>query len=185
MITAITDTRTKTYTVTYDDGDIEEDVPFDLILPAPAESTQNPSTQKGLALRTTDPRFPADGDIILTPMELRRLLAYQKHLPDQKVWTTTAEAGFPLEEEDEEVQNERDKGEVKQTARFLHPSISDMAQLLNGIENLGRNLTKTQRVVIQLDNDWMNPANDPHAVKWHRRWEKNPPPPRAKDPPRI
>jgi ribonuclease HI len=185
VITAISDTRTKTYTIAYDDGDIEEDVPFDLILPAPAESTQDPVTQKGLALRTTDPRSPADGDVILTPMELRSLLAYQQHLPDQKVWATTAEAGFPLEEEEEEIHNERDKWEGKQTARFLHPAISDMAQLLNGIENQGRNLTKTQRAVIQLDNDWMNPANDPHAVKWHRKWEENPPPPRAKDPPRI
>ena len=105
-ITAISDTRTKTYTITYDDGETEEDVPFDLILPAPAESTQDLNTQKGLALRTTDPRFPSDGDIFLTPMELRRLLAYQKHLPDQKVWATTVEAGFPLEEEDEEIHNE-------------------------------------------------------------------------------
>ena len=170
MITAISDTRTKTYTITYDDGEIEEDVPFDLILPAPAESTQDSNTQKGLALRTTDPRFPADGDIILTPMELRRLLAYQQHLPDQRVWATTAEAGFPLEEENEEIHNERDEWEGKQTARFLHPAISDMSQILNGIENQGQNLTKTQRAVIQLDSDWMNPANDPHAVKWHRKW---------------
>jgi uncharacterized protein YicC (UPF0701 family) len=62
------------------------------------------------------------------------------------------------------ITNERE-WEGKQTARFLHPTISDMAQLLNGIENQGRNLTKTQRVVIQLDNDWMNPVNDPHMVK--------------------
>jgi hypothetical protein len=118
-------------------------------------------------------------------MELRGLLAYQQHLPDQKIWATTAEAGFPLEEEEEEIHNERDKWEGKQIARFLHPAISDMAQLLNGIENQGRHLTKAQRAVIQLDNDWMNPAYDPHAVKWHRKWEKKPPPPRAKDPPRI
>jgi hypothetical protein len=185
MITAISDTRTKTYTITYDDGEIEEDVPFDLELPAPAESTQDPNTQKGLTLRTTDPRFPADGDVILTPIELRRLLTYQQHLPDQRVWATTAEAGFPLEEENEEIHNERDEWEGKQTARFLHPAISDMAHLLNGIENQGQKLTKTQRAVIQLDSVWMNPANDPHAVKWHRKWEKKPPPPRARDPPRI
>ncbi len=164
---------------------MEEGVPFDLIRPAPAESTQDPSTQKGLALRTTDPRSPADGDVILTPMEIRSLLTYQQHLPDQKVWATTAEAGFPLEEEEEEIHNERDEWEGKKTDRFLHPSISNMDQLLNGIENQGRNLTKTQGAVIQLDNDWMNPANDPHVVKWHRKWGKNPPPPRAKDPPRI
>ena len=77
-------------------------------------------------------------------MELRRLLTYQEHLPDQRVWTTTAEADFPLEEEDEEIHNERDEWEGKQTARFLHPAISDMAQILNGLENQGRNLTKTQ-----------------------------------------
>jgi hypothetical protein len=91
-VTAISDTQTKTYTITYDDGDIEEDVHFDLLLPAPSQSTQDPNTQKGLALRTTDPRFPTDDDIILTPMELRRLLTYQIHLPDRKVWATTAEA---------------------------------------------------------------------------------------------
>jgi hypothetical protein len=60
-----------------------------------------------------------------------------------------------------------------------------MVQILNGMENQGQNLTKTQRTVIQLDSDWMNPGNDPHTVKCHRKWEKNPPPPRAKDPPRI
>jgi ribonuclease HI len=184
-VTAISNTRPKTYTITYIDDEVEEGVSLDLIRPAPIESTQEPSTQKGLALRTTDPRSPADGDVILTPMELRNLLEYQQHLPDQKAWATTAEAGFPLEEEEEEIRNERDEREGKRTARFLHPAISDMAQLLNGIENQGQNLTKTQRAVIQLDNDWMNPAYDPHVVKWHRKWEKNPPPPRAKDPPRI
>jgi hypothetical protein len=107
MVTAISDTRTKTYTITYDDGEVEEGVPLDLIRPTPAESPQDLNTQKGLAVRTTDPRFPADGDIILTPMELRCLLTYQQHLPDQRVWATTAEAGFPLEEENEEIHNER------------------------------------------------------------------------------
>jgi hypothetical protein len=101
-------------------------------------------------------------------MELRNLLEYQQHLPDQKTWATTAEVGFPLEEEEEEIRNERDEREGKRIARFLHPAISDMSQLLNGIENQGRNLTKTQRAVIQLDNDWINPAYDPHVVKWHR-----------------
>ena len=132
---AISDTRTKTYTITYDDGDIEEDVHIDLLLPALSQLTQDPNTLKGLLLRTTDPRFPTNGDIILTPTELRHLLAYQKQLPDQRVWATTAEAGFPLEEENEEIHNERDEWEGKQTARFLHPAISDMAHLLNGMEN--------------------------------------------------
>ena len=131
QVTAISDTLTNTYTITYDDGDIEEDIHFDLLLPVPSQSTPDPSTQKGLALRTTDPRFPTDGDIILTPMELRRLLTYQKHLPDQKVWTTTGEAAFPLEEENEEIHNERDEWEGKQTARFLHPSISNMPNFLS------------------------------------------------------
>ena len=57
-VTAISNTRPKTYTITYDDGDVDEEVPLNLILPAPAESTQKPSTQQGLALRTTDQRFP-------------------------------------------------------------------------------------------------------------------------------
>ena len=115
-------------------------------------------------------------------MELRHLLAYQKQLPDQRVWATTAEAGFPLEEENEEIHNERDEWEGKQTARFLHPDISDMAHLLNGIENQGQNLTKTQRSVIQLDSDWMDPANDPHAVKMAPKMGKKAPSPQSERP---
>ena len=184
-VTAISDNSRNTYTITYNDNDEEEDVHITLLLPAPPHPIPIPHTSKGLTLRTTDPRFPADGDIILTPMELRHLLVYQQHLPDQKVWATTAEAGFPLEEESEEIRNRRDDWEGKQTARFLHPAISNMAQHLNGRENLGHSLSKIQRAVTQLDSEWMNPANDPHSVKWHRKWENNPPPPRAKDPPRI
>jgi hypothetical protein len=60
-----------------------------------------------------------------------------------------------------------------------------MAQHLNGKENLGQSLTRIQRAVTQLDNEWMNPANDPHAIKWNRKWGKKNTPPRAKDPPRI
>jgi hypothetical protein len=154
MITSISDTRTKTYTITYVDG---RRCPIGHHTSSPAEPPQDLNTQKGLAVS----------------------------LPDQRLWVTTAEAGFPLEEENEEIQNERDEWEGKHTARFLHPVISDMAHLLNGIENQGQNLTKAQQAVIQLDSDWMNPANDPHTVKWHRKWEKNPSPPRTKDPPRI
>ena len=157
--------KTNAYTITYNDGEEEEDVHIAHLLPAPSYPTQVPNTLKGLTLRTTNPRFPNDGDIILTPMELRHLLVYQQHLPDQKVWSTTAEAGFPLEEENEEIINKRDDWEGKKTTPFLHPAISNMAQYLNGKENLGQRLTRIQRVVTQLDNEWMNPGNDPHNVK--------------------
>ena len=94
------------------------------------------------------------------PMEIHHVLVYQQDLLDQKAWTTTAEAGFPLEEENEEIRNKQDDWEGKKTDRFLHPSISNMAQYLNGRENQGQRLTRIQRPVTQLDNEWMNPANE-------------------------
>jgi hypothetical protein len=84
----IPENSSNTYTITYNDNDEEEDVHITRILPAPPLPTQVPNTLKGLTFRTTDPRFPTDGDIILTPIDLLHLLIYQQHLPDQKVWTT-------------------------------------------------------------------------------------------------
>jgi hypothetical protein len=63
---------TNTYTITYEDGDIDEDVHFDLLLLVSPQPAQGSNILKGLLLRTTDPRFLTDGDIILTPTELRR-----------------------------------------------------------------------------------------------------------------
>jgi hypothetical protein len=93
------------------------------------------------------------------------LLNYQQLLSDKKTWAITAEAGFPLEEEEEEIHNELDDWEGKTTTRFLHPPISDLVQHLNHQGNMGHSLTRIQRTVTNLDNEWMNPANDPHMVQ--------------------
>ena len=171
--------------MTYTDQDVEEDVPIANLLPAPPPPETPPHILQGIALKTTDPRFPTDRDVILTVDELHTLLTQQQPIPDQKVWTTTAEAGFPLEEEEEEIHNQTDDWEGKTTARFFHPAISNLSKHLNREEHIGHNLTRTQRAVTKLDDDWANPANEPHDTKWHRKWESNPPPPRARDPSRI
>ncbi len=134
------------------------------LLPSSPLPTLVSHIQKGIALRTTDPRFPTDSDIILTPRELRILLIHQQHMSDQKVWVTSAESGFPLEEEREEIHNELDDWEGKKTARFLHPVISELARHLNGKVNMGHNLTRIQRTIVKIDNEWMNPVNDPHVI---------------------
>ena len=93
--------------MTYADQD-EEDSSITHLFPVYPLPTLSPHIQKGIALRTTDPRFPNDGDIILTPREFRLLLTHQQHMPNQKVWVTSAESGLPLEEEREEIHNELD-----------------------------------------------------------------------------
>jgi len=180
LITALPQNpQQKGYTVTYTDLEVEEDIPLVNLLPAPPPSETPPHILQGIALKTTDPRFPTDGDVILTAEQLHNLLTQQQHIPNQKVWATTTEAGFPLEDEEEEIHNQTDDWEGKTTTRFLHPAISNLTKHLNMEEHIGHILTRTQRDVTKLDDDWANPASEPHDTKWHRKWESNPPPPRT------
>jgi hypothetical protein len=95
-------------------------------------------------------------------------------MTDQKVWATTAETGFPLEEEEEEMRNEVDDWEGKTTVRFLHPVISNLTQHLNGKEHIGHNLTRIPGKRPPPCQGGMTP-----------QMGKQSPPPRARDPPRI
>ena len=45
-----------------------------------------------------------------------------------------------------------------------HPAISRLDQHLNGKETIGHNPTRIHRAVMNLDDEWMNPANDPHVT---------------------
>ena len=86
LITALPQNpQQKRYTVTYTDLEVEKDVPLANLLPAPSPPETPPHILQGIAHKTTDPRFPTDGDVILTTDELRTLLTQQQLIPDQKV----------------------------------------------------------------------------------------------------
>ena len=71
---------------------------------------------------------PGGEPTIINLQELRTLLLTQQSLEDQTVWLTTAQAGFPVTEDSQEVQADRDRFLGKPVARFLHPAISTFIQ---------------------------------------------------------
>ena len=62
--------------------------------------------------------------MILNPRELQQILTLQQTTEDQTIWMTSAQTGFPLERDEEEVTNSRDVQMGRHTARYLHPAIS-------------------------------------------------------------
>ncbi len=88
------------------------------------------STQGHLCV-SSDPRRvggPGGEPTIINLKELRTLLHTQQSLEDQTVWLTTAQAGFPVTADTQEVQTDRDRLLGKPVARFLHPAISTFIQ---------------------------------------------------------
>jgi len=78
--------------VTYNDQEVEEVVPITNLLSDPPPPETTPHIVERIVLKTTDPRFPTDGDVILTTDELHTLLTQQQLIPDQKVWVTTSDS---------------------------------------------------------------------------------------------
>jgi hypothetical protein len=62
--------------------------------------------------------------LIINQQELRTLLLTQQSLEDQTVCLTSAQVDFPVTEDAQEVQDDRDRFLGKAVARFLHPAIS-------------------------------------------------------------
>ena len=63
--------------------------------------------------------------VIISREELRALPIKQLSLEDQIVWLTVAQTGFPVTEDENELQNNRDRLLGKPVVRFLHPAISN------------------------------------------------------------
>jgi hypothetical protein len=62
--------------------------------------------------------------VILNPKELRKTITLQQTTKDQTIWMTSAQTGFPLERDVDEVTNNKDVQMGRNTARYLHPAIS-------------------------------------------------------------
>ena len=83
--------------------------------------------QQGYLCISVDPRRVGAGDgetVILNPRELRKTITLQQTTEDQKIWMTSAQTGFPLERDTDEVINSKDVQMGRNTARYLHPVIS-------------------------------------------------------------
>jgi hypothetical protein len=71
---------------------------------------------------------PGGEPTIINLQEFLTLLLTQQSLEDQTLWLTTAQAGFPVTADAQEVQADRDRLLGKPVARFLHPAISTFIQ---------------------------------------------------------
>ena len=83
--------------------------------------------QQGYLCTSADPRRIGEegGEpFIITPNELRDIIVLQQTTDDQTIWMTTAQAGFPLTRNEDEVTNSKDAQMGRTTSRYLHPVIS-------------------------------------------------------------
>ena len=90
-----------------------------------------------LKLHAADPRYITNsedcnrGDVILTVEQVRELIAMRETSEEgtATIWLTTAEMGFSLTEEQDDVVCTKDVKEGKITDRFLAPAISRWQEL--------------------------------------------------------
>ena len=151
--------------------------------------------QQGYLCISADPRRVGAGggeDIILNPRELRESITLQQTTEDQKIWMTSAQTGFPLERDADEVINSKDVQMGRNTARYLHPAISAyIADWEAELTSTGTHPPPLAQAVIDLENEWSHkyvmgtwiaPTEpSPPSVIWHH----DPPPLMANHPPRV
>jgi hypothetical protein len=144
---------------------------------------------------SADPRRVGVGGgepMILNPKELRRTLTLQQTMEDQTIWMISAQTGFPLERESDEVTNSTDAQMGKHTARYLHPAISAyIADWEADLASTGTQPPPLAQAVIDLENEWsqkyvmetwVSPTEpSPPPVIWHH----DPPPLMDNHPSRI
>ncbi len=89
----------------------------------PVDKIKHATFTLGHLCVSADPRRvggPGGEPTIINLQELRTLLLTQQSLEDQTVWLTTAQVGFPVTEDSQEVQVDRDRFLGKPVTRFLH-----------------------------------------------------------------
>ena len=106
--------------------ELNEDVDMD------SDNDLEQDFQQGYLCVSADTRRvggPGGEPTIINLKEVRTLLRTQQTLEDQTVWLTTAQAGFPVETDTQEVQTDRDRFLGNPVACFLHPAISTFIQV--------------------------------------------------------
>jgi hypothetical protein len=161
------------------------------------EASDNDSgdMQVGYLCISADPRRVGVGGgepMILNPKDLRRALTPQQTMDDQTIWMTSAQTGFPLEREADEVTNCTDAQMGRHTSRYLHPAIS--AYITDWEADLVSTGTQTPplaQAAIDLENEWsqkyvvgtwVTPTEpSPLPIIWHH----DPPPFMTNHPTRV
>ena len=114
--------------------------------------------QEGYLCTSADPRRVGVGGgepMILNPRELQQILTLQQTTEDQTIWMTSAQTGFPLERDEEEVTNSRDVQMGRHTARYLHPAISAyIADWEADLASTGTQPPPLAQAAIDLENEW-------------------------------
>jgi hypothetical protein len=107
---------------------------------------------------SADPRRIGTGvgeTIILNSSELRKVITLQQNANDQTIWMTTAQAGFPLTRDEEEVTNSKDAQMGRTTARYLHPVISTfITDWESDLTSSGKQPSPLEKTAIDLENEW-------------------------------
>ena len=171
--------------------------------------------QQGYLCVSADPRRvggPGGEPTIITLQELRTLLCTQQTREDQTVWLTTAQAGFPVVADAQEIQTDRDRLLGNPVARFLHPAISSFIQARwQELVSTKQTPARAEVLANSLEEAWCwappnarLPDERPEAT-WHRAqpsarlpdvsskgtpqekvlWEPDPKPLMANHPPRV
>jgi len=114
--------------------------------------------QIGYLCISADPRRVGVGGgepTILKPKELRQALTLQQTMEDQTIWMTSAQTGFPLEGEEDEVTNNTDTQMGRHTARYLHPAISTyIVEWEADLASTGTQPSPSAQAAIDLENEW-------------------------------
>ncbi len=112
-----------------------------------------------LKLRAADPRYITSsedgnrGDVICTVEQVKELIARKATAEDgiATIWLTTAEMGFSLTEEQDEVVCSKDVKEGRITDRFLAPAISRFA---TDTWSMNKQTTDVRRKLEDLHQRW-------------------------------
>ena len=172
--------------------ELKDDEDFDL------DNGLGQDLQQGYLCASADPRRvggPGGEPTVIHIEELRTLLRTQQTLDDQSVWLTTAQAGFPVLADAQEVQSASDQLMGSPVARFLHPTISSFIQeRWRAIDSSERIPSRTEVLAKCLEETWrwsqpstMTP-NDTLPVTSSRdevMWEPDPKPLMASHPLRL
>ena len=155
----------------------------------------NKSTEQGYLCTSADPRRIGTGGgetIILNSRELRKAITLQQTTEDQTIWMTTAQTGFPLERDEDEITNSKDTQMGRTTARHLHPVISKfIAKWETDLTSTGTQSSPLEQATIDWENEWSHKyvtgtceaptePSPPPVI-----WNHDPPPLMANHPPRI
>jgi len=167
------------------------------------EDSSGPDRIRGLRCITADPRYagrgddPSGGDITVDMPGLRYLLDQGIQLPqaEMEVWLTSAQMGFAVQQQEDELVDHWDEARGGITRRCLAPQISEFIQREVGLASdeplQGQRENKPSPETLQeLEDMWGAADSSPHppplsTVTQRKPWEPHSVSMAAFDPPKL